>query len=386
MSPVGLDRATRLAAHTELLADPGDLLDHLGRDGCAWLDRGEGFVTAGCAARVAPEHAAALLAAIRHDRTGAAPRTVGPRAVGALPFAGGGVLIVPATLVVRDHEGRTWRTVIEGATASSDVRVAQPAPRIVRIGRGDRRAWTAMVRAALHDIRTGEYEKVVLSRAVDVEADEPFDVRVTLAALRRDQPGCIVFADGTFVGASPELLVRRRGRNLECRPMAGTGDDAARLLASTKDAREHQIVVNAMLDTLRTHGCDVDATGPTAERFATVTHLATTIRGQRHTHLTAVDLARILHPTPAVGGWPTDAALAAIARLERHDRGQYAGPCGWVDANGDGEFVIALRCAALDERSARCYAGAGIVAGSQPEAEWHETQTKLQPMLRALTI
>ena len=120
-------------------------------------------------------------------------------------------------------------------------------------------------------------------------------------------------------------------------------------------------------------------------RFANVTHLATTIRGcLTDRDVTALDLVDRLHPTPAVGGWPTDPARRLIQELEGRDRGRYAGACGWVDAHGDGEFVVALRCAEIDGAHARCFAGAGIVAGSEPGAEWAETQAKLQPMLGAL--
>jgi isochorismate synthase EntC len=129
----------------------------------------------------------------------------------------------------------------------------------------------------------------------------------------------------------------------------------------------------------------VTATGPAPVELADVTHLATTITADlRDSEISAVDLARALHPTPAVAGTPRAEALKAIRRLEPAPRGRYAGPCGWVDARGDGEFVIALRGAQIDGRRARLHAGAGIVAGSHPAAEWAETQAKLEPMLRAL--
>jgi isochorismate synthase EntC len=206
-----------------------------------------------------------------------------------------------------------------------------------------------------------------------------------LAHLRGSQPGCIVYADGGFVGASPELLVRRRGDSFVSRPLAGTGATAAQVAASGKDAREHRFVVDAVLDALAPLARDLRADAPATMELADLAHLATTVTGRvREDDCSALDLALALHPTPAVAGTPTPAALRAIEALEPLPRGRYAGPCGWVDANGDGEFVVALRCADLDGHRARLYAGAGIVTGSQPDAEWSETQAKLEPMLRAL--
>ena len=176
--------------------------------------------------------------------------------------------------------------------------------------------------------------------------------------------------------------------------MAGTvargarpDDDAAAVAAldaSPKQRAEHRIVVDAVVSGLERHCDEVVAGEPEAVRYTAVTHLATRIRGQIRDGSSALDLALDLHPTPAVGGTPTDAARKAIAELEPFDRGHYAAPVGWVDAHGDGEFAVALRCAELRGSHARLLAGAGIVAGSDPDDEWAETQAKLEPMLRAL--
>jgi menaquinone-specific isochorismate synthase len=179
--------------------------------------------------------------------------------------------------------------------------------------------------------------------------------------------------------------------------MAGTiprgatdeGDRAAEaaLAASAKDGLEHRLVIDAVVDDLRECGVDVTTVrGPEVARLATVIHLATTIAGtvDARSACSALDLALRLHPTPAVGGAPRDAALAMLRQLEPFDRGCYAGPVGWVDARGDGEWAVALRCAELDGPTARLVAGAGVVAGSHPDAEWAETQAKLEPMLRVL--
>jgi menaquinone-specific isochorismate synthase len=233
-------------------------------------------------------------------------------------------------------------------------------------------------------IEAGTLEKIVLARAVDVAADRPFDVRSVCAQLRRTQPGCVVYAHGGFVGASPELLVRKRGTDVVSRPLAGTGEDAQHLLASAKDAHEHRIVVDAVAASLRDLCANVQIHGPAPLELADVTHLATTLTGHARAGTTIANLLRSLHPTPAVAGTPRTVALETIHRLEPVERDRYAGPCGWIDERGDGEFVVALRCAHLDGTTARCYAGAGIVAGSQPDAEWAETEQKLEPMLRVL--
>jgi menaquinone-specific isochorismate synthase len=220
---------------------------------------------------------------------------------------------------------------------------------------------------------------------VRVEADRPFEPRTVLAELRRTQPACTVYAAGGFVGATPELLLRKRGNEVLSRPLAGTGTDVAGLLASRKDAHEHAVVVDAVVRALTPTCGAVRAEGPAPLVLADVTHLATSVSARcTDARASAIDLVRALHPTPAVAGAPRATALDAIRRLEPMGRGSYAGPCGWVDARGDGEFVVALRCGALEGATALLHSGAGIVTGSDPEAEWFETQQKLEPMLRAL--
>jgi isochorismate synthase EntC len=168
--------------------------------------------------------------------------------------------------------------------------------------------------------------------------------------------------------------------------MAGTiaagADDAA--LHTLKNEHEHQVVIDAVLDGLT--ACDVEITTavPSIASFSTVAHLVTEVRGTATSNATALDLARALSPTPAVAGTPRPVALSFIEEHEPFARGRYGGPVGWVDAHGDGAFVVALRCGLLDGATAHLYAGAGIVDGSDPESEWAETQAKLEPMLRAL--
>jgi menaquinone-specific isochorismate synthase len=374
-----------LTARSPLVArsvriDTGDVLDHLGAGGFAWMNDNEAFVTAGVAATVAPEHATAVLRSITHDDRGA-PEDARPRAVGALPFMGAGRLVIPAMIV-----GHDWCTTIEPADAPTMLRVAPARPRrfvVDTCTTSDQ--WSIAVGDVLTAIEQGEVDKVVLARAVRVEADAPFDVRGIFGQLRRTQPGCTIYADGGFVGATPELLVAKQGNLVVSRPLAGTSTSAAQLARSEKDAREHEIVVDAVRRAMAQSCENVRVDGPAPIGLADLTHLATTVTAACNDNATSViDLVRALHPTPAVAGTPRAAALDKIAALETQPRGTYAGPCGWVDAHGDGAFVVALRCASIDGTQAIAHAGAGIVAGSNPEAEWSETQQKLEPILRAL--
>jgi menaquinone-specific isochorismate synthase len=371
---------------------PADLLDALGSDGVAWLQDGAGFVTAGVATRLAPGEAISWLAALEHDDGVGAPGT-GPLAIGALPFdpASPGTLVVPRRIVGRDDAGRGWLTEIEPPAPTPAVRPRTVPHTLTVRERMTRQEWHTAVRSVLRSIAEGDLEKVVLARRVDVEGDAPFDVRAVVAHLRADQPECYLYAVDGIVGASPELLVRRRGCHVESRPMAGTAldvDEASvrALRASAKDAREHRPVVAAIVDVLAPW-CDALEVAPAPEvaRLASVAHLVTPVVGElRSPAPDAMTIARALHPTPAVGGTPREPALAAIRRLEPCDRDRYAGPVGWVDARGDGEWVVALRGAVLDGARATLHAGAGIVAGSVPDDEWRETEAKLVPMMRAL--
>jgi menaquinone-specific isochorismate synthase len=388
-SSISRRSASRLAARSVAIDGSLDLIEHCSADGFAWLDGDHGFVTSGVAALVAPAEAPSFLAAISHSSAGAhVPDSAGPRAVGALPFGGSGHLVVPAVIVGRDAEGRTWRTVIDDVDVplreSSAVPDSPPSEFGV-VAATTREQWRAMVRRALDDIARGRLEKVVLARAVRITTDQPFDVPAVLAHLRRSQPGCIVYADRGFLGASPELLLRKAGAAVTSRPLAGTAVETAALVRSAKDAHEHRLVVDAVVEALRNFCSDVRADGPSPLELADVSHLATTVTARADTTSTSIaDLVAALHPTPAVAGTPRRLALDAIDAMEPVARGRYAGPCGWIDRNGDGEFIVALRGGEIDGTHAVIHAGAGIVAGSDPDAEWAETQQKLTPMLQAL--
>jgi menaquinone-specific isochorismate synthase len=383
--------AATLHATTRFVDDRIDPLHALDTDGTAWWHDGAGFATTGVAARLDVDAVGSALAAATVDDEVAAPGT-GAIAVGALPFAPTEARQweIPARVRGRTAAGRDWVTTIRATPEVGPVVHHDPADfRVARVQ--DRAGWRAMVEEALDQIAAGTVEKVVVAREVTVEAEVPFDRAAVLQRLRAHEPGCFVFASGPLVGASPELLVRRRGRTVVSRPMAGTvpavdGPALAHLTHSAKLAREHQLVIDAMVATFT----GVCATPPVVSGARPVpigelAHLVTEIRGELGVAApSALDLARMLHPTPAVGGTPTDAALGLIARLEPAGRGLYAGAVGWVDARGDGELAVSLRSAQVHGATARLHAGAGIVAGSDPDDEWAETEVKLLPMLRAL--
>lgn len=314
----------------------------------------------------------------------AVERARGAFVCGALPFDGrsGAELLVP------EDVARCAGLARAGRPAAGDLDVlAEPDPGTYR----------EMVREAGRRIRDGVLRKVVLARTLRVRASRDLDAGAVLAGLRGADPDAHVFgvrdAGGrAFLGASPEVLVRKRGRWIESVPLAGSaprsgGERAAReLLASAKDRHEHALVVEATAEGLAPFcdRLDVDAS-PWPASTATMWHLATRVRGRLRDERTgALGLAAALHPTPAVCGTPRGAAAALIDELEPFDRGLYAGIVGWTDAAGDGEWAVALRCASLDGREARLYAGAGIVAGSDPDAEVAETDAKFRTTLRAL--
>jgi menaquinone-specific isochorismate synthase len=255
------------------------------------------------------------------------------------------------------------------------------------------------VARAVQRIAAGEFEKVVLAREVDVHAPVPHDPAAVLGLLREAFPTSFVYAvgreDATFIGATPELLIRREGQRATTVALAGSTRRSAdpavddhlgeQLLRSDKDREENAIVARRIARTLRPFSVWVTgAADPVIVKVANIQHLAAPIRAQLASSIDAVELVGRLHPTPAVGAEP-DEALDVIPALEGFDRGWYAGPVGWTDASGDGEFCVALRCALLRGPVARCYAGCGIVRDSEPAAELAETEVKLQVMLPALS-
>ena len=262
------------------------------------------------------------------------------------------------------------------------------------------RSFEAAVARATELIRDRELEKIVLAREVVVEARAAHDPAALYGALRELFPSCFCFCVGTpeaaFLGASPELLVRRSGAVAATAALAGSSRRSAdpavddhlgeQLLRSAKDRHEHEIVVRRIERALRPHSVWVEAAAePALVKVANIQHLATPVHAQLSEPRSALELARMLHPTPAVGGEPRDAAIAAIPDLEGMDRGWYSGPVGWMDTAEDGELCVGLRSALLRDRTAHLYAGGGIVAESDPAAELQETEVKLEALLPLLT-
>ncbi len=258
----------------------------------------------------------------------------------------------------------------------------------------------AAVAAATGEIRAGGLEKVVLARELLLRAPAAYDLGAVYGALRDLFPGCFCFCCGTpegaFIGASPELLIRRSGASASTVALAGStrrsSDPAVddhlgeRLLQSQKDRSEHGIVVRRIVGRLRPQAVWVNsAPEPGLVKIANIQHLATPIHAQLTDPRSAIELAGRLHPTPAVGGEPWPEAGRLIDELEGMDRGWYAAPVGWMDATEDGEFCVGLRSALLRDREAHLYAGNGIVADSDPAAELSETELKLEAMLPLLS-
>lgn len=353
-----------------------------------------------------PDHigdVAEVLGAISHDGPSGPGR--GPVAFGALPYDGSAAatLVVPQVVHGRTSDGDRWTTRTDGAGASTSIPVEDRAPlrqpSTVVVQATNPIEWMRTVATATTRIAIGELTKVVLAREITVTADLPFDAVSLLHRLRALSPSAYAYAVDGFVGATPEMLVSRLGDVVRAHPMAGTlprtGDpdvDARRageLLGSHKNRVEHQITIDMVHETLLPWCSYLDAEPePSVVAAGPVQHLATLVEGRlSRPEPSVLDLVAALHPTPAVGGWPRAAALQVQAELERTDRGRYGGPVGWVDAAGNGAFGVGIRGAQLDAdaRTARVFAGVGVVDGSDPAAELEEARSKAQAVLSALT-
>ncbi|MFJ8864666.1 isochorismate synthase [Streptomyces sp. NPDC102473] len=319
-----------------------------------------------------------------------------PVVMGSVPFAPGG----EAALAVPETVGRA-------AALREDPLVALHGP---DVDQGDdwrirevpaAQEYSDAVAAAVQRMRAGEFDKVVLARTLELTSARDLDLPAMLSRLARRDPDGYTFAvpsgpGRTLVGASPELLVARRGGRLVANPLAGSAQRsndlaedvrrAAALLDSPKDLHEHAVVVDAIREALAPFCVSLDVPErPTLVRTAAMWHLSTTLTGElRDPSSTALDLASALHPTPAVCGTPTDVARQVIADSEPFDRGAYTGMVGWQDADGDGDWVVTIRCAEAEGRTLRLFAGAGVVAESSPAAETAETAAKFRTFLSAV--
>ena len=376
-----------------------------------WLRRGDGLVGWGVAAEVRTRGATRFADAVKwwsetvaragvHDEV-SEPGT-GLVCFGSFAFAddpGDSILVVPRVVVGRRGDVAWLTTIGEVAAPLGPVERAV-APGTVSFADGalNGEQWMSVVADAVARISAGELEKVVLARDLVATASDPVDVRWPLGRLAETYPMCWTFhVDGMF-GATPEMLVRRERGLVTSRVLAGTirrtGDDerdlalAATLAHSSKDLEEHEYAVRSVADALEPHCSSMNVPeAPFVLHLPNVMHLATDVAGVVHDAATvsSLQLAEALHPSAAVGGTPTPVATALIAGIEGMDRDRYAGPVGWMDASGDGEWGIALRSARLEGRTVRLFAGCGFVADSDPAAELAAAQAKLVPVRHALT-
>ena len=433
--PASLPSVPRLRSATTPIGDPGPLLDLLPATGaCAWFHRDGGTIGLGEAARCEPSSLTeanlwwqAVVAALDDSSEDAAlPSGVGPLTFGSFVFDAANsshtsVLVVPA-LVIGSREGRHWLTRIGPA--------GQPLPEPVLPPRTDPArapgavswsdstmsgpAWEGVVAEAVHRITAGRLEKVVLARSVVASSPEPIDPRWLLGRLAPQYPRCWTFWVDDMVGATPEMLVRvdqglvtsrvlagtiwrgalgpkrRHGARTTGRGMEDTFSSTAIaevLSQSDKNLGEHQFAVESVAGALAPHCTSMNVPEtPYVLELPNVMHLATDVNAVVRPGTTALEIAAALHPSAAVCGTPTEAARQTIAAIEGMDRGRYSGPVGWIDARGNGEWAIALRCGRLlpGNRSMELYAGCGIVADSDPATELAESNAKLVPMRDAL--
>ena len=416
-----------LRARTVALTEKPDLLAEAGESGYLWREEQGGIAATGVATRIdlhgglrdTAGMSALLegLAGIEAQDDVGLPGS-GAIVIGALPFdpAAPAHLVVPQR-VVGWRDGRGWLTTISPVpgggdagdrTAEGPVRPSGSPPDQFSLTSSMPHAdWKAVVADAVDAIKRDEMRKVVLARRVDITANRPFVISDVLARLQALYPSCMIFSVEGFLGASPELLMRRTGHAVESHPLAGTvarsGDTrsdeslVAGLMSSEKARHEHQVVVDELRLALEPVCSELAIPDePSVMALRNVSHLGTRITGRlapasekaapsRDAALPSVlDLVARVHPTPAVGGNPTDVAIRYAADVEGFDRGRYAGPVGWMDARGDGAFALGIRCAEVSGARARIYAGNGVVSGSDPDEELAETQLKLQALLAAL--
>ncbi|SFR69098.1 isochorismate synthase [Agromyces sp. CF514] len=422
---------SRLVVRTEPVDELAPLIPRADpRHPLLWMRRGEGIVGLGETLRIETSgvdrvaDAAAVWTELSadadiDDRVGL-PGT-GLVAFGAFAFAdesaSTSVLVVPE-LVLGRRDGRAWVTRIAlaerdddasahgddgsaDAAASVEVEIPEPAPRrrVPRVtfspGAVPPERYEAAVAEAVRRIDGGELAKVVLARELVGELHEEDGLRATIHRLAEDYPDTWVFAVDGLIGASPETLVRVDHGTVSARVLAGTSargageasdrERAVALSESAKDRAEHALAVASAVKRLEPHTARLDTSPePFTLQLPNLWHLATDLKGTLGDGSSALDLVRAVHPTAAVAGTPRRVALSVLAELEGFDRGRYAGPVGWVDGDGDGEWAIALRCAQIDpDGTVRAYAGCGIVHDSVPADELAETVMKFRPIVEA---
>jgi menaquinone-specific isochorismate synthase len=401
-------------ARTRVVDTATDLLGLLptGADALCWVRGGEGVVGWGEVARFepsGPDRFATAAAWWREFVDGLeVTDEVSLPGSGALAFAsvafaddpGDSVLIVPEIVVGR-RDGVTWITEITASgSPGAGLHAVEPVevPSGVRYSAGQLSVtgYREAVRQAVARLREadGKLGKVVLAHDLVATVPSEIDVRYLLHGLAERNPNCWTFSVDGLVGATPELLLRRTGHSVSARVLAGTvwphdgvavDTLAAGLIDSAKNQVEHRYAVESLAESVRPFCRELTVPEQaTVLRLRNVLHLATDVHGELKDDVSLLTLAEAVHPTAAVGGTPRAEAVALITELEGMDRGRYAGPVGWIDGSGDGEFGIALRCAQVGGNTVRMFAGCGIVADSDPDSEVVEANAKLVPMRDAL--
>ncbi len=413
-NPVLADVVGPLVIRSAPIPDPGALLALLPpEDAFAWVHHGDGLVGWGRAAEFTCSGAGRFDDAAQWWREVSSHAVVrddvdlpgsGLVAFGSFTFtddADGSALVVPDVVIGR-RDGQTWLTVVgHGITAVPQVvpgdAPTDPIGATFADGPVDSISWQGLVAEAVRRINGGALDKVVLARDLVATLDQPIDVRAPLTRLAAQYPSCWTFHVDGFFGSTPEMLVRLERGLVTSRVLAGTirrtGDDthdlalAGSLARSSKDLEEHEYAVRSVADALAPHCTSMNVPEtPFVLHLPNVMHLATDVTGVMKNGASALTLAASLHPSAAVGGTPTDQAVRLIAEIELLDRGRYAGPVGWIDSNGDGEWGIGLRSAQIEDggTTVRLFAGCGIVADSVPGDELAESNAKFIPVRDAL--
>ncbi|MFB6140306.1 MAG: isochorismate synthase MenF [Halosimplex sp.] len=417
----------------------GAVLRELPRPTVAWSEGGQRVAAGGSVATITADGIGRFETvrrageALFAERTVASelPRAARPRLFGGFAFHEGdkddgddtwdgfpdAQFVLPAVQVVALEDGSTWVVATATGPSASETagarleewseRAAAAEPPAPTAGPGierrtytpDEAGWRSQIEAAVERIDSGTLRKVVLAQALRADLGADLSVPAAYERLSETYPDCFRFlvapeGGGQFFGATPERLVSRDGRTVRTEALAGStgrGDTpeedewlARELQGSEKDRHEHDLVVEAIKDQLSPFATSISTGDRTVRRLATVQHLQTPISAELAEDDHVLSLVEALHPTPAVGGLPPDEALETIRETETFERGWYASPVGWFDAEGDGAFAVAIRSAVATDRRATLFAGNGIVGDSDPDREWDEVQLKYRPVLDAL--
>jgi menaquinone-specific isochorismate synthase len=411
-SPAGraAEALAPLDVRSEAIDLTGGLLQRLptSAGALAWVHDGQGIVGWGEVARLEVRGPGRFAEAKRwwreqldrftvYDDVGAVGS--GPVAFASFTFADDSaepsVVVVPEVVLGR-RDGAAWLTTFGTPPRLSSPQAVTPPARLrYAHGAASVTAYRAAVAEAVRRITAGRLDKVVLAHDLVALADGPIDARFVLAGLADRYPDCWTFAVDGLVGATPELLLSLLGDEVFARVLAGTaprgGDEVddrrlhEELRHSTKNLEEHRYALESLTESLQPHTSALTSSPtPYLLPLSNVVHLASDVRGTVAEGRDALDLAAAVNPPAAVGGTPTPVAVRMLRELEGFDRGRYAGPVGWLDGSGQGEWGIALRCGLLDGNAARLFAGCGIVDGSDPDSEVAEAQSKFVPMRDAL--